>query len=439
MAKLGAALVLCAGCGSARPLSEAPPPPVARAADASVPRVEIRREDGITLEEAIRLAMEQNPRLLAVRGAVLLAEAQRLTASQWPFNPALTVEGDRALPWSEQGDNSLGLGVSQEFEVGGQRRRRSAVAAANVERVQASVADEERLLKAEVANAFYEVLALEGQRTLALENVEIAGKLLAAAAARFEAKQIAEVDLNLVRLQTDQARNESARTDARARTARLRLAALMGEPAGAELVFKGTLGVAPLEIEPDQAVRLAIGHRPDVAARRHAVREAERGIELEESLVTPNPELGVFFGDEFTSIGGLSERDWLLGFEIRLRLPVFNRRKGEIAQARARMGIAAAELAELERQVEREVEVALEKLRIARDTVRLYEEQLNPLSRRNLGEFETAYRAGEVGTLEVLRAQEDRNRVARGYQEALLEYSAARIEIESALGGEVPK
>lgn len=439
MARLCALLLLCAACGSTQLLSETPPPPAAQAADAPAPRPEIRREDGIALEEAIQLAMEQNPRLLTVRRGLQLGEAQRLTAAQWPFNPVLTLEGNRALPWTEPDDNNLGVGVSQEFEVGGQRRRRSAVAAANLESVHASIANEERLLKTEVASAFYEVLALDAQKALAGENVEIAGNLLAAASARFDAKQIAEVDLNLVRLQTEQAHNESARIDARGRTARLKLAALIGEPAGAELSFTGTLGAPPLEIEHGQAVRFALDHRPDVAARRHAVRTAEREIELEESLVTPNPELGVFFSNEYGLIEGLSDRDRLLGFEIRLPLPVFNRRKGEIAEARAREGIAVAELADLGRQVEREVEVALEQLRIARDTVRLYEEQLNPLSRKNLDQFEIAYRAGEVGTLEVLRAQEDRNRVARGYQEALLEYNAARIEIESALGGEIPK
>ena len=48
---------------------------------------------------------------------------------------------------------------------------------------------------------------------------------------------------------------------------------------------------------------------------------------------------------------------------------------------------------------------------IARETVELYEKQLNRLSRQNLEEFEKAYRAGEVGTLDVFRTQEDYERV----------------------------
>jgi len=76
---------------------------------------------------------------------------------------------------------------------------------------------------------------------------------------------------------------------------------------------------------------------------------------------------------------------------------------------------------------------------IARETVELYEKQLKRLSRQNLEEFEKAYRAGEVGTLDVFRTQEDYNRVTVGYQEALFQYNAAKTELESVLGGSVPQ
>ena len=76
---------------------------------------------------------------------------------------------------------------------------------------------------------------------------------------------------------------------------------------------------------------------------------------------------------------------------------------------------------------------------VAREMVEFYEEHLNRLSRQNLEEFEEAYRAGEVGTLEVFRTQKDYNRVTAGYQEALFEYNAAKTELESVLGGSVPQ
>ncbi len=50
-----------------------------------------------------------------------------------------------------------------------------------------------------------------------------------------------------------------------------------------------------------------------------------------------------------------------------------------------------------------------------------------------------AYRAGEVGTLEVFRTQGDYNRVTAGYQETLFGYNAAKTELESVLGGSVPQ
>ena len=138
-------------------------------------------------------------------------------------------------------------------------------------------------------------------------------------------------------------------------------------------------------------------------------------------------------------MGDLSARDNIVGVDFSFPLPILNQRQGEIAEAIAEKRILEASLYDLSTRIERDVNPSLNRLSIAGETVELYEKELNLLSKTNLEEFEKAYKAGEVGTLEVLRAQEDFNRVSEGYQDALLEYNAARVELESVLGGRIPE
>lgn len=395
--------------------------------------------DGLSLEQALVLAMANNPRLATVRRELALASSQRLTARQYPHNPSLSMGVDRTVPpWRSGGDLAVRLGISQEIEVGGQRSRRIGVAQENLQRVAAEIVDAERLLRRNVTVLFFENLMIDQLVSLAERSTEVARKLRDVAQARFTAKQIPEIEVDLVRLQYQRARNAHDRMVARRRVTRLGLAALLGEPGRDEFVVRGKLEMTAIETERDSAITHALGARPDLAALKSRIKRERAEIELQRSLAIPNPEIGMFYTYDQLELEGVVDRDHLLGFEVSIPIAVFNRRKGEIAEARARMRITQAAAHELHQQIAREIDFALNRLGIAGDTVNLYETELNILSQRNLATIETAYRAGEVGTLEVLRAQEDLIRVALAYQEALLEYNVARADLESALGGSMP-
>ncbi len=395
--------------------------------------------DGLSLEQAVALAMSNNPRLATVRRELALASSQRLTARQYPHNPSVSIGADRTLPSYESGDLAVRFGISQEFEVGGQRSRRIGVAERNLQGVAAEIADAERLVRRDVTALFLENLMIDQLISLAERNTAVARKLRDVARARFTAKQIPEIEVDLVRLQYQRARNAHDRMVALRRATRLGLAALLGEPGRDEFLVRGELEMTPIVTERARAIDHALATRPDVAALKSRIQRERAEIELQRSLAIPNPEIGIFYTYDQLELGGVTDRDHLLGLEVSIPITVFNRRKGEIAEARARMRITQAAVHELHQQIAREIDLALNRLSIARDTVNLYETELNVLSQRNLATIETAYRAGEVGTLEVLRAQEDLIRVALAYQEALLEYNVARADLESALGGTMPE
>ena len=206
--------------------------------------------DGLSLEQAVALAMSNNPRLATVRRELALASSQRLTARQYPHNPSVSMGVDRAIPpWRSDGDLAVRFGISQEIEVGGQRRRRIEVAQENLGRVAAEIADAERLVRRDVTVLFLENLMIDQAVSLAERSTEVARKLRDVARARFTAKQIPEIEVDLVRLQYQRTRNVHDRMVAHRRATRLGLAALLGEPGRDEFVVRGKLEMTANETE----------------------------------------------------------------------------------------------------------------------------------------------------------------------------------------------
>ncbi|MCZ6573770.1 MAG: hypothetical protein O7C98_11470, partial [Planctomycetota bacterium] len=84
-------MVWIASCAATPTPADSEPWPAAPATKAPPPPDAVDRSDGLSLEEAIAVAMAQNPRLVTVRRQLGVAGAERVTARQYPFNPVLSV------------------------------------------------------------------------------------------------------------------------------------------------------------------------------------------------------------------------------------------------------------------------------------------------------------------------------------------------------------
>ncbi len=382
----------------------------------------------LSLADVIDHALARNPGLQAIRRQAELAQAGKLTAAQWLYNPELATSME-----SGSGDDyELGLDISQQFELGGQRNYRKTIAEANIQRGASLIANSERQLRYEVTTLFLEILALESRIELTAKKLGIAMKIAETTEALFNAGQIPVVEHNLARLQFLQARGGRAQLAAQLRRTRLQLAALMGSKTNVTL--KGELEAKEQNFDRKSLLDHALATRPDLRSMEHRSDMAQSELDLTRAGITPDLEVGAFYKREKVSLGNLSESDHSLGLRFRVGLPMLNRKKGEVAQSQARLRIAEATGLDLRAQIERDLDLSLNRLSIAGQMVALYKTEINPLPKENLKVFEEAYQAGEVGLLEVLRAEEEQNRVHLAYLDAVLEYNLATAALESVVG-----
>ena len=433
-------LMTAACSGGADPLAELkelPPPPRPAAEPRPLPDL----SDGLDLDEAVALALRQNPRFQVSRLETALAEARKRIAGTYPHNPELGLEGGRAVSSDVADDYSARVSLSHTFELGGKRGYRMAAADADVDRSRHDVENDRRLLRARVSARFFEVLYLRQREALSAQNLALARKFLEVANARLGARQVAEIEVNTVKLDSGRAAARKERAARESRIARAHLAALLGSAGRSEFEVKGELGAIVVIPDRERLVRAALDRRPDLRAARARLRTMEERVNLAASLAVPDLHAGIFAEYETlrldTSPGTISDRDTIVGIDLTLPLPVLNTRKGERLEAEIERRRAEYEIEARTQEIRRDVELGVARLESARTVVESYERELNRLAQQNADDIQKAYQAGEVGTLQILRAQEDLNLVQEQYLQAQVGLRLALTEIEAAVGMEL--
>jgi len=439
-----AMLVAIAGCAT----TDAPPSDAARSrvpASAaprrdSAPERPALPKDPLSLDAAVALALVRNPALLAARAQAGIAKAEVVIAQQWPNNPELRASGagDYAGTGRDREAN-VEIGLSQTFQTGGQRARREEAASHGAEATAARIADAERLLRRDVSVAYVDAVLAGRRLDVSRRQLEVAEGLLAAADLRRRAGDVSEAEASLIRLAARQAQAATLTATLDVETTSRELAALLGLRSEERVALLGTFPAARPPLAGDLEQR-ALARRSDLTALRLDRARAMADVEVERASRWPDVTVGVFYGFSRGSLDGsggatLEDKDHLLGADVSVPLALFNRREGEILRATREVERIDAEIAALENAVRRDVAVALERVRALRERTALFDAAVEPLAERNLEQTREAYRIGQVGTVEVLRAQDDRLKVALSAAEARRDRAAAEAFLYAAIGG----
>lgn len=371
----------------------------------------------LTEDDAVRLA-QASQSVIALSAAQLdLARSDVERERRWP-NPTLDYTRESA------GETEQFLTLSQSFDFSGRRAMRTRAAELRVEATEQEVAGQQldlaRIVRSEFSRA-------ANQQELVRALTEWSRKIGAAAETATRLQAGGEVS------GYDRRRLERERIGAEARlaaergalvAAQRRLAALLG----AEQLEGVTLQrPTPPEIPADAELTARIEQRPDVAAIAKRIEAATLDQQAAQRWRVPLFDLTAGMKNTQTDGGAI------LGAGV--SLPLFNRSQDELLRATAGLAILNAQRTLLVTRARGEVGGLAAEARELRNAARLFREQALPTSERLTATAEAAYRAGEVGILELLDAY--RTALDAEVEAAELEQRAreAEIELTRALGG----
>jgi len=395
----------------------------------------------LALSQVVEFSLQNNGDLKSFREEKGIRDAGKVRAGLLA-NPTLDFEAGTGALTGSSTENSLSLGVSQEFFLAGKRGKRLAVAERELETYRWQVADRERLLREEVKTAFYDVILTEQRIALSDRSIALNRQLLDVTKERLAAGDIPELEMNLVKVEL--ARSEAARIDVEKalNQNQAKLWTLMGllpdEQPAIGGAFETEISMTKNLVELKQ---LARKKRPDVKALEAEKTRGEADIALAQAEGIPNLTAGLAFRLETTSmeIGGIEGKDtaYTIGLKLSMPIPVFDRNQAGVQEARAKQSSTDSRLTAATRNAEWEVETAFASFLNAGKVLSLYKSNIIPQLEENLKLTQEAYRLGEVGILSVIQEQKKFFEVSDGYLLALHDHQTALVKLESAVATEL--
>ena len=391
----------------------------------------------LTIDAAVREAMDHNLTLLAERFNVTVAEAAVVTASLRP-NPVVTAN----LMAPQQSLIDAGISPTEQvvrtdvvFERGGKRARRIDTARLAQSVAELQVLNTVRSLILDVESAFTEVQLAELNLALARENLTALDDIVRVNTNRVRTGDLSAVELSRSQLEALHFQNEVRQQETKLRVARNQLSTLLGRgPNGDALAVTGDLRRDPGPIGYDDLYRQALARRPDVQAARTDQARSVADLRLQ----LANGRVDYTVSGEYHRQEGAAIRGNSVGVFFSAPLPLFNRNQGEIARARIVTRQAETRLQAVEMDVSNQAANAFAEYSTARDVLDTLERQMLAQAREVRSATEYAYRRGEASLIEFLDAVRAFNDTMQSYNEARAQYARSLYTLDSIRGKVTP-
>ncbi len=380
----------------------------------------------ITLRQALRLTLLQDPELAAANLDIRVAEARTLQAGVIP-NPTFSVEeedfaGTKVYHGTNEAQTTVTL--SQLIELGGKRTAR--VRAARLGSALARWDYESRRLDvlAQTAQAFVAALAaqeriplVEADRQLAADSLPAIDQRITAGAASPVERRRAEILVANFDVELRQARRDLAQ-------ARSRLAAQWG---AVDARFSSVVGDLARRADFPALSTFAarLDAHPALARFQTEVEHRRASLALARTVAVPDVTLAPAYRHHNDPPAAE-----VAVVTAQVTLPLFDRNQGNIRAARLELAKAAPQREAVVLRLRTELQDAYTAVQAAREEIETLETRILPAARDTFGLIEQGYTAGKFSYLEVLDA---RRTLTTGRQQLLnaratLASAAARLE-----------
>ena len=378
----------------------------------------------LSLDDAVALALRENPGVRAKQHEYRATQAQEITAGLRP-NPTASYTGDQLGSSSIEAQHFFAL--EQPIELAGKRGRRLDAARAASRVTAAELDDVRRQTVAQVKKAFTDTLLAEATLTLAGENLRTLDDVERLQRIRAEKGDISELELTRIQVQRFAFERDAADARQAIAAARIALRAAVGPDVVApDFTLTGELGFRDVPLDAAALRRRALDARPDLRAA-----EAARGrARADRELARANAWSDVTPRVAYEPIGGVST----YGVGVSVPLRIFDRNQGEIARTRAEIDRADALREAAAVQVLADVDSALSQVANQREKVLLLRDTYLPKAQRARDTVEFAYRRGGVSLLDFLDAQRTYRETSLEHLRTLGAYWGALYQLEAAVG-----
>ena len=388
-------------------------------------RVRAMLADELTADEAVAIAVANNPRLQVTLAELGIARADLIEASTIT-NPVFEFE------WRVPGEpyHPYELRLAQSLIELIQLPRRRAIGRAAFDAAQMRVSSSVLRFAAGVRSSYFDLIAATQHVAQGRTIVEAARTAAEVAVKQHRAENITDLDLENEQALYEQAKLDLARAERQLLVAREALMREIGlRDTSVEWRVPDTFPALPAnERDQQQLEQVAAQQRLDLAIARREVEIAEKRVPMARLAALGEVDVDVHYESEPSG-------EHTIGPGIELPIPIFNTGRAARTRAESEYLRARHTLAALEAESSSQLRAARATLDEARARVEYYRDVLLPRRRRIVELTKLEHNAMLVGIFQLLQARQNEANAQSDYIEAQREYWSARTDLDRVLQG----
>lgn len=398
-------------------------------------------QEALTWEQVRQRFEQNNPTLIAGKLNIDESKAQEITAFLRP-NPnfTFTADGTQIAPsrgvWRPFSGTFFTPSISYLHE---RRHKRELRLESAQKGTGIAVSDQDDLNRTLIFNlrgAFVSTLEAKAILKLAQDNLKYYDEVLRVGRERFNAGDIAQIDLDRLELQRVQYESDLQTADVNLRTAKIEVLTLLNDRTPIEQFdVTGPFDFADQLAPRDEFRKIAVDTRPDLKAAVQAIDKAETDHRLAIANGSTDPTFGGWLTNNSSTNNPFAVNT--LGVSVSIPLRIFDRNQGE--KLRTQIDITRTErlrdaaLAGVFSDVDSGYATLESTLVLLRPYKAKYLEQ----SVRVRDTMLFSYQRGGASLLDFLNAESDYRTVQRSYVNLVGSYLTAVAQLNMAVGREV--
>lgn len=392
-------------------------------------------QEKLSLQQAIDLALQQNPQIILAQQEIVAAQGQSVLANA--LSPAEIFSRVNEISFDLAEQDEIEIGLSQSFEFPGKRRSRKAVANAGHRIAELQLARLRVMLAAEVKKRYYENLLANENFTGQQFAVQLLDDLQRLLTQRYQSGAASYVDVVRARIELGRGRSELAAVQQEQIAALAKLHLLLGRQSPQPLQLSDSLAHAPLTLPRDSVSALVARQSNLRQIFVAAVERQRRALRLAKLAGRPDFSLGASFqrvaeNPPFTATRPEGETVNAFSLEAGISLPLFNRAvpKGETQIAQTELTVAETRLVYFEQQLRRNFAVALAAIAAAEKQVVEFRDVVLPESQNAVNAAVAAYQSGQLSLTDLLDIYRTARQARLENSRVIFNYLAARAALE---------
>jgi outer membrane protein len=406
--------------------------------------------DSLTVEDVVRLVLEQHPAIMQAAGTVDAADARvKLAESAW--NPNVQVEASytRLAPIAQlqfgpeefrlfPADNfDAHIGLRQQLYDFGRTSAATELSRSRGQAARIGVNTARVSLAYQSIQTFYVILYLRAAIGVQQDQIRVLEEHRDVTQKKVTSGTATDFDVLTTEVRLGTARNQKIDLENAGHKAEVALARLIGREGDDPLLLTGSFEHVSAGLSADTLLHEAMAQRQEILAARSDQESARLQLQVAGLSERPSLNLGVSYGFKNGYMPNLDALRGNLAASVRIEVPVFEGGRGDLREeeAGAQVRSAEAHLTDTRMQIAQEVRQALSDLRSAVGKLSASELQLSQ-ARQALTIARKRYEIGAISNLDLLDTESSLQQSNLLWLQSLYAVTANRFALSRAVGKE---